>query len=159
VKARKSGSGVVCPDWPPEYADQEGGRNSRDKRHDLALIRQVYKANHIATAIRFPQTNRRVRDSCYHPPRAPITAERRVDAQASVRCTRAPTRPTKQRMSGLGKLCIAKSDNKQCKVKKLRFPFPLILIFRSPSPQQLSSAANGHLRFPLLQYDDLGGCT
>lgn len=54
MKARKSGSGVVCPDWPPEYADQEGGRNSKDKRHNLALIRQVYKANHIATAIDFP---------------------------------------------------------------------------------------------------------
>ena len=69
MKARKSGSGVVCPDWPPEYADQEGGRNSKDKRHDLALIRQVYVANHGATAIHVPQTNRRVRDSCYHSPR------------------------------------------------------------------------------------------
>jgi hypothetical protein len=62
-------------------------------------------------------------------------------------------------MSGLGKLCFAKSDNEQCKIKKLRFPFSLILISRSPSPQQLNSAASGHLGFPLLQYDDLGGCT
>ena len=124
----------MCPDWPPEYADQEGGRNSIDKRHNLALIRQVYIANHGATALHFPQTNRRVRDSCYHPPRAPITAERRVDAQASVRRTMAPTRPTKQRVRVLGKLCIAKNDKNLCRIKKLCFPFLFILVCCSPPP-------------------------
>lgn len=56
-----------------------------DKRPNLALIRQVYCVNRLATAMHFPNSPRRVRDNCCNLLCAPINAQERLDAQASVR--------------------------------------------------------------------------